>query len=100
MRVAIVTAYCKEPDSTLERCRNSVVKQVSRTGCAIHQFMIADRHPQEIIDGWDATHFRIPPQRDCGDTPRVIGAMLAVSAGFDALAFLDADNWTPPKTRF
>jgi len=97
MRVAIVTAYCTEPVSTLERCRNSVVEQVSISGCDIHQFMIADGHPQEMIDDWDVTHIRIPPQRDCGDTPRMIGALLAVSAGYDALAFLDADNWFEPN---
>ena len=94
MKIAIVTAYCREPVSKLERCRNSVLTQVS--GHQIHQFMIADGEPRAEIDGWDVTHVPIPPQRDCGDTPRMIGAMLAVSAGYDAFSFLDADNWYEP----
>jgi hypothetical protein len=64
-------------------------------GCRIHQFMIADGHPRQEVDAWDVTHVPIPPQRDCGDTPRMIGAMLAVSGGYDTFAFLDADNCEP-----
>jgi len=33
---------------------------------------------------------------DYGNTPRAIGAMLAASEGFDAVCFLDADNWYGP----
>jgi len=96
MKIAIITAYCREPASILERCRKSVLDQVINGGHEIHQIMIADGHPQAMVDGWDVTHIPIPPQRDCGDTPRMIGAMLAVSAGYDAFSFLDADNWLEP----
>lgn len=59
--------------------------------------MIADGHPHPVVDAWSVTHIRIPPQRDCGETPRMIGAMLAISAGCEALSFLDADNWLEPR---
>jgi hypothetical protein len=42
-------------------------------------------------------HFPLPWNHgDFGDTPRAVGAMSANSQGFDAIAFLDADNWYDP----
>ena len=34
---------------------------------------------------------------DYGDTPRGIGSMYAAGLGFDAIAYLDADNWYLPR---
>jgi hypothetical protein len=33
---------------------------------------------------------------DYGNTPRGVGALLAISEGYDGIGFLDADNWLEP----
>jgi hypothetical protein len=34
---------------------------------------------------------------DYGDTPRAIGSLYAAGLGFDAVTYLDADNWYHPR---
>ncbi len=34
---------------------------------------------------------------DFGDTPRAVGSFHAVGLGYDAIAYLDADNWFDPE---
>jgi hypothetical protein len=59
---------------------------------------VADGHANPIFKTSPRTlHVPLPhANADYGNTPRVIGAMLADSYGFDAIAFLDADNWFEP----
>jgi len=55
---------------------------------------VADGHPRELIDRSGARHVRLDRAHgDAGNTARGIGALLAVAEEFDAIAFLDADNW-------
>lgn len=90
MKVAVVTPYHREPLSTLERCHRSVLAQSHPA----HHWLVADGHPRPELDEWDATVVNLPGEhRDNGNTPRAIGAMLALNAGYEAIAFLDADNW-------
>jgi hypothetical protein len=90
MRVAVITPYVTEPLDVLSRCHLSVVKQ----SYPCRHVMIADGPPQAPIDGWDCEHISLPgPHLDYGSTPRFVGAFHAVSQGYDAIAFLDADNW-------
>jgi hypothetical protein len=92
-RVAVVTPYYKERRAWLERCIESVKVQDYE---ATH-FMVADGFPQDWIDGAGVRHVRLDQSHaDYGNTPRAIGGMLAVSEGFDAICFLDADNWYRP----
>lgn len=93
LRVAVVTPYYKEPREYLERCLASVRTQ---THGAEH-IVIADGHPQDWLDTAGVRHIRLDREHaDYGNTPRSIGAQLAIAEGFDAVAFLDADNWFEP----
>lgn len=90
MRVAVVTPYHKEPREWLERCIASVAAQTH----ACDHILVADGHAQDWIDGAGVRHLKLDRgHADYGNTPRALGALLAVSEGYDAIAFLDADNW-------
>jgi glycosyltransferase involved in cell wall biosynthesis len=94
VKVAIVTPYYKEPREYLERCLASVRAQTVE---ATH-FVIADGFAQDWIDGENVRHIKLDRSHgDYGNTPRAIGGMLAASEGFDAISFLDADNWVTPE---
>jgi len=93
-RVAVVTPYYQERREWLERCIDSVRAQDYPTT----HYMIADGFPQDWIDATGVHHVRLGQgHADFGNTPRAIGGMLAVSEGFDAICFLDADNWYAPN---
>jgi glycosyltransferase involved in cell wall biosynthesis len=94
MRVAVVTPYFKEPLEILERCRDSVRGQ---TYSDIVHIIVADGHPRPELDAWDVTHVKIPGSDDYGDSPRLVGAVIASAmSDVDAIAFLDGDNWYEP----
>ncbi len=94
LRVAVITPYYCEERALLERCIRSVQDQ---TYPATH-LVVADGHPQAWLDDSGVRHLRLDcPHADYGDTPRAIGGLLAISEGFDALCFLDADNWLDPE---
>jgi hypothetical protein len=95
MKVAVITPYHSEPRPWLERCIKSVKQQ---THAATH-FMVSDGLPQDWIDGVDGIrHVRLGmAHRDYGNTPRAIGGLLASRESFDAVCFLDADNWCEPE---
>jgi hypothetical protein len=60
--------------------------------------MVADGFPRDEIDAWDALHLTLDRgYADYGDTPRSRGGMAAAAAGFDAIAYLDADNVLRPR---
>jgi hypothetical protein len=93
MRVAVITPYYKESDEILMQCHESVAMQRHP---ATH-FMIADGHPKALVAGWPVEHIVLPrAHADNGNTPRGIGSTSAISQGFDAIAYLDADNWYRP----
>lgn len=94
MRVAIVTPYFKEPREWIERCVRSVRAQTH----PCDHFVVADGHPQDWLDEAGVRHLRLDRAHgDYGNTPRGLGAMLAIGEGYDAIAFLDADNWLAPE---
>ena len=89
-RFAIVTPYYQEEKWLLERCIRSVREQTLRAD----HILVADGFPQDWIDGEDVRHIRLDcAHADYGNTPRTIGALLGVSAGYEGIGFLDADNW-------
>lgn len=93
MRVAVVTPYYKESLEFLRQNCASVSKQTH----PCQHVLVADGCPQASLDDWEVDHIRLPrPHRDIGSTPRLIGAYHAIGLGFDAVAFLDADNWYRP----
>jgi len=90
MRVAIITPYYNEDKITLERCLNSVKSQTIEAD----HILMSDGYPQKWLDSQQIRHIKLDcSHQDYGNTPRGIGAQLAVSEEYDAIGFLDADNW-------
>jgi glycosyltransferase involved in cell wall biosynthesis len=93
-RVAVLTPYFQEPLALLERCHRSVRRQT----LSCEHIMVADGYPQTELDSWPVQHIKLQtPSRNFGDTPRRIAGEAAIEAGFDAVAYLDADNWLRPR---
>lgn len=91
-RYIIITPYCREDQDVLQRCIESVKNQTVRTD----HFLIADGYPQDWIGRIKGSvrHLALDkPYADYGNTPRGIGAQLAISDRYDGIGFLDADNW-------
>lgn len=92
-RIAVVTAYYREPRQQIERAIASVKGQ----SVASDHIVVADGNPQAWVDEANVRHIRLDTShRDYGNTPRGVGALLAVSEDYDAICFLDADNWLEP----
>ena len=90
MKVAVVTPYYETPSDWLHQCHRSVRAQ---THPCTH-ILIADGEPIETVDKFDALHLTsIGPNNDYGNTARAIGSIAAIRQGFDAICYLDADNW-------
>ncbi|HYQ42309.1 MAG TPA: glycosyltransferase [Polyangiaceae bacterium] len=90
MKVAVVTPYFKEADVLLERCLSSVRRQDH----PVTHILIADGHPSDVVQSSGVRHVRLDRSHaDAGNTARGLGALMAVAEQFEAIAFLDADNW-------
>jgi len=91
MRVAVVTPYYADvPQAWLRQCHASVSQQ----SYPCHHILVADGPVTTDSDLAGAFHIGLPERcRDFGGTPRTIGVVFAAGRGFDAVAFLDADNW-------
>ena len=91
LRIAVITPYCREPNELLRTCLQSVAGQIY-PHC--RHFLVADGFPNPLISDWEAQHIVLPiAHMDNGNLARAIGAMAAISEGYDGIAFLDADNW-------
>jgi FkbM family methyltransferase len=91
MRVAVVTPYYQETDDVLSTCLASVREQ---TYPRCRHILVADGFPRPLVADWDVHHIALPiAHGDNGNLARGLGAMAAAAEGFDAIAFLDADNW-------
>ena len=89
-RVAVITPYFKTRPEWLAQCHESVRSQ---THPCVH-IMVADGAPEPAVAQWDAQHIVLSKNHnDFGDTPRAVGSMSAIGQGFDAIAYLDPDNW-------
>lgn len=93
MKVAVITPYYRTPLAWLHQCHRSVKAQSHP--CT--HILVADGEPLDNVDELDAQHIRsIGPNRDYGNAARSIGSVAAIRQGFDAICFLDADNWLRP----
>lgn len=89
-RCIAITPYYKEEPHILRRCMSSVQSQT----VACEHLMIADGFPQGWLDQTEVRHLKLDRGHgDYGNTPRGVGAMLALAEEYDAIFFLDADNW-------
>lgn len=94
MKVAVITPYYKESLDILTKCHASVLKQTYK--CT--HILVADGNVNSEMDNWNADHIKLPKSHnDIGSTPRLIGCYHAIGLGYDAVAFLDADNWFDEK---
>lgn len=96
MKIAVITPYYQEEDHILLRCRRSVYNQ---THFGVNHMFVADGLPRKDLSFLGNIEHLILPNRhaDAGATPRAIGAISAFSRGYDAVAFLDADNTFMPN---
>lgn len=89
-RYCVVTPYHQESQDVIARCLRSVGEQT----VAVDHVVVADGHAQDWVDGQPVRHIKLDRAHgDYGNAACGIGAMLAVAEGYDAIAFLDADNW-------
>ena len=94
MKPAVITPYYQESLAVLKRCHLSVHAQTTK---ATH-ILVADGNSKAVIDQWDCQHLVLPQvHRNCGNTPRTLGALMAASQGYEPIFFLDADNWFKPN---
>jgi glycosyltransferase involved in cell wall biosynthesis len=95
MKVAVVTPYFEETLPVLSACHESVLAQTY----ACTHFLVSDGSPHAAaIQSWSARHVSLgTPHGDGGNTPRGVGSVLAMNEQFDAIAYLDADNWYQPS---
>ena len=92
-RVAVVTPYFRIEPEKLQRCCDSVAAQTWRCD----HILVADGEPQDLPPGRNPIHLVLPGNvGNTGATPRGLGALYAFAQGYDAVAFLDADNWYEP----
>ncbi len=94
LRVAVITPYYQEPVDVLRRCHDSVLEQ---THPCTH-FLVSDGSPHVEVADWQGEHIQLGrPHGDNGNTPRAVGSLSAMNRDFDAVAYLDADNWYWPQ---
>jgi len=56
--------------------------------------LVADGSPQSWIDAEQVRHIRLDKvHADNGNTPRGVGALIAIGEEYDGIGLLDADNW-------
>jgi glycosyltransferase involved in cell wall biosynthesis len=95
MRIAIITACYNTPQLWLDRCRRSVLAQ---TLPCTHVLVNDGGQSPQLEDGTDVLIAHLPgPHHDTGNAGRAVGSVLAACDGFDAIAYLDSDNWYEPN---
>jgi hypothetical protein len=90
--IAVVTPYCTEATAMRRRCIDSVKAQT----LPVRHYLVHDGMlSASEVDVY--RHISLGQQHwNYGNTPRAIGAMLAIAEDADAIAFLDADNTYDP----
>jgi cellulose synthase/poly-beta-1,6-N-acetylglucosamine synthase-like glycosyltransferase len=91
VKVAVVTPYYQTPKAWLEQCLASVSRQT--VPCT--HFLVCDGDmigEAEMPTGVQILRLPLPHQ-DMGNAARAIGSVSAICQGFDAVLYLDADNW-------
>jgi hypothetical protein len=94
MKLAIITPRFKEPPEWVNQCITSVAEQ----GVECTQIVVNDGGDHGAVRAGHVETIELPaPHGDYGDAARAIGSASAVARGFDAIAYLDADNWYLPN---
>ncbi len=94
LRIAVITPCYNTPMAWLEQCRQSVLAQ---TLPCTHILVNDGGDPPRVDKSGTTQIISLPrPHQDVGNAGRAIGSVTAICQGFDALAYLDADNWYEP----
>lgn len=96
MRVAVVVPFHRERPQWLRRCFSSVAGQqhaakLIAVGDGVLPY--SEQHDAAKMYMPHRLIFLPSAHHDGGRAARAIGAIEAITSGFDAVAFLDADNW-------
>lgn len=96
MRVAVVVPFHRERPQWLRRCFSSVAGQqhaakLIAVGDGVLPY--SEQHDAAKVYMPHRLIFLPSAHHDGGRAARAIGAIEAITSGFDAVAFLDADNW-------
>lgn len=93
MRVAIITPTQGMRRAWLQQCHDSVRAQ---THPCTH-IVVSDGGGAHGLQGFEGQFMELSQRHDdCGDTPRSLGALSAFAQRFDAVCWLDDDNWYYP----
>ncbi|MBI2383982.1 MAG: glycosyltransferase [Gammaproteobacteria bacterium] len=94
MRVAVVTPFHRTRPDWLAQCHASVRRQTH----ACTHILVSDGSGEPPLAEFSGQLVLLGRNHaDFGDTPRAVGSMSAIGQGFDAIAYLDADNWYRPE---
>jgi glycosyltransferase involved in cell wall biosynthesis len=94
LRIAVITPCHNAPQAWLDKCRESVLAQ--RVPCTHILVNDGGETPRVDMSG-PVQIIQLPrPHHDVGNAARAIGSVTAICQGFEALAYLDADNWYEP----
>jgi glycosyltransferase involved in cell wall biosynthesis len=94
LRIAVITPCHNTPQAWLDRCRQSILAQ---TLPCTHILVNDGGEPPRVDASGPMQIVHLPrPHQDAGNAGRAIGSVTAICQGFDALAYLDADNWYEP----
>ncbi len=97
MKVAVVVPFCTEPIEWLEACFESVLNQTSPAALIAISDGQRGWRPRAALSLCNKLIELPEAHGDGGRAARAIGAVEAIVSGFDAVAFLDADNWFAPN---
>ncbi len=95
MKVAVVTPFHQTPTDWLQNCLASVDAQT--VPCT--HFLVCDGDVLPRVElSRNVQILRLPrPHADFGNAPRAVGSVSAICQDFDAIAYLDSDNWFEPE---
>lgn len=94
MRVAVVTAAYQPRLDWLRQCHASVRGQTH----ACTHILVSDGDGPQPLSDFEGQFIQLGHRHnDWGDTPRSVGAISAFAQGFDAVCWLDSDNWFYPE---
>jgi succinoglycan biosynthesis protein ExoW len=99
-KIAVIIPYFQRTAGLLRRAVASILAQEGLAGAAVSIIIVDDESPSapegEVNDlARDGFSIRIVKQRN-GGPAKARNAGLAASAGVDAVAFLDSDDWWAP----
>jgi glycosyltransferase involved in cell wall biosynthesis len=94
MKIAIVTPYYRPLGTVFAQCIDSVAAQTY----PCDHILVSDGHPSSLVIERGLKEIQLPQAHGVGgNLPRCLGAIMAVNEGYDAVLFLDEDNWFTPN---